>query len=87
MQGRQYAEAEARAAEADEKFDPDDVSTVDVYEYWAVTDRGMRLLRQAGEQVMEYGLTYIWFRCTTGQAIYLDACIYDIVKTMEKEGL
>ena len=59
LQARQCAEAEAEAEAAGEEFDVDDVPQPEVYEYWAVTHRGMDWLRQVGEQVMEYGTTNI----------------------------
>lgn len=53
------------------------------YEYWIVSDRLGKQLKDRGQIVEEvFGLT-IWGRCTTGQAILLDHVISEICSDME----
>lgn len=52
----------------------------EVYEYWAVTSWLADKLREHGEPVAEFGLTHVWGRGTTGQAIALDYVIEQITK-------
>lgn len=52
----------------------------EIYEFWAVTDWLAKRLKDLGEPVAEFGLTQVWGRGTTGQAIALDYVIEQIVK-------
>lgn len=55
----------------------------EVFEYWAVSEWLARKLREQGEPVAEFGLTHVWGRGTTGQAIALDYVIEKIVTDTE----
>lgn len=52
----------------------------EIYEYWAVSSWLADKLKEHGEPVAEFGLTHVWGRGTTGQAIALDYVIEQIVK-------
>lgn len=55
----------------------------EAFEYWAVSDWLADKLRENGEPVAEFGMTYVWGRGTTGQAIALDYVIEKIVTDTE----
>ena len=55
-----------------------------IYGYYIVTPYFGRLLKQAGEPILERYHGWIWGRMTCGQAIWLDDIIDEICK---KEGL
>lgn len=55
----------------------------EVYEHWIVSDWFGRKLREKGEIVDDLcGLT-IWGRCCSGQAIYIDPVVEQIVEDLE----
>lgn len=51
----------------------------DVLEWWLVTDYGARRLQEQGEAILEDYNCHWWGRRTSGQAIYLDGVIAQIV--------
>lgn len=51
----------------------------EIYEYWAVSEWLGRKLKENGDAVAEFGLTHVWGRRTTGQAISMDYIIEKIV--------
>lgn len=55
----------------------------EIFEYWAVSSMMYENLKSMGHPVCEFGLTNIWGRCTTGQAILLDYAITKICADME----
>lgn len=60
-----------------------EADALDVYEHWVVSDWLARLLSEKGERVERYLGLMIWGRCTTGQSIYMDGVIQEIVKENE----
>ena len=59
----------------------------EVYEHWIVSDWFGRKLSEKGEIVNDLcGLT-IWGRCTSGQAIYIDSVVEQIVEDLEAATL
>lgn len=60
----------------------DEGNMPEVYEYWVVTSWFAEKLKAQGELVVEFLDLVIWGRQTTGQAIYLDSVIDDIVKEL-----
>lgn len=54
----------------------------EVYEWWIVTPWFGEKLKEHGEVVLERWGGWIWGRCCTGQAIYLDDVIDDICSGM-----
>jgi hypothetical protein len=57
---------------------------LEICEYWLVTNWLAGELREHGEVVEDYlGLT-IWGRCTTGQPVYMDAVVQDIVRKLNR---
>lgn len=47
-------------------------------EYYAVSDFLANKLKERGEPVTQFGYHWVWGRCCSGQAIYLDSVIEDI---------
>lgn len=56
---------------------------VEVLEYWAVSEWLAEKLKENGEAVVEFGLTNVWGRTTSGQAISIDYVIEKIVEQTE----
>ena len=54
----------------------------EVYEWYLVSDWLAEKLAEKGEAIVRYGLSTWWGRQVTGQAVYLDSVISDIVKEM-----
>lgn len=50
----------------------------DWLEVWSVSDYLAEKLKDEGEFVLEYAWHNLWFRKTSGQAIFLDGVIQDI---------
>ena len=58
---------------------------LEVFEWWLVTESFANLLADEGEIIVhQYGCNS-WGRTTTGQAIYMDGIIEDIVEKYYKE--
>jgi hypothetical protein len=55
------------------------------YEHWIVSNWLASKLENKGEVVESYLGLMIWGRCTTGQAIYMDAVIEEICKEINDE--
>ena len=53
-----------------------------IFEWWVVSNWLFEKLKAKGQPVIEYGATYIWGRCTTGQAILLDYVIGEICEDL-----
>jgi hypothetical protein len=51
----------------------------EIFEYWAISEWLADHLKEQGEAVATFGLTNVWGRRTTGQAIALDYVIEKIV--------
>lgn len=56
---------------------------IEVYEWWAVSNWLAEKLEEKGEIVAYTGMTCIWGRGTTGQAILLDYVISEICNDLE----
>lgn len=56
----------------------------DWLEVWSVSDYLAEKLRDEGEFVLEYGWHNLWFRTTSGQAIFMDGVIEDIYNELTK---
>ena len=56
----------------------------EVFEHWIVTSWLGKKLQEHDETVVEdvLGISYIWCRSCTGQAIYMDYCIQEIYKEL-----
>ena len=52
----------------------------DILEWWLVTEPFSRLLKAEGEYILEALDCFWWGRTTSGQAIFMDSVISDIVK-------
>lgn len=61
--------------DADERY-------LEIYEWWIVSRYLGEKLKKHGQPVLEDGQNYYWGRCTTGQAILLDAVIGRICEEM-----
>lgn len=59
------------------------IDEFEIYEYWAVSDWLADELKSQGEPVATFGLTNVWGRGTSGQAIALDGVIERIVEQTE----
>ncbi len=59
--------------------DRDNWEEPEIYEFWAVSEWLYDRLREEGEITFEYLDFWVWGRQATGQAIYLDKVIQDIV--------
>jgi hypothetical protein len=66
----------------DPESDSDDPGYLQIYEYWAVSDRLRDKLLAADEVVVEFCNMNIWGRTTSGQAIKMDGVIQDIAKEL-----
>lgn len=55
----------------------------EIFEWWAVSSWMFESLKEHGKCVVDTGSTYIWGRCTTGQAILLDYVITEICADLE----
>lgn len=63
-------------------YDSLDVKPEEIYEWWAVSPWfGEKLSEQGCVVIESYGKSF-WGRATTGQAISLDGCIFNIAKDM-----
>lgn len=60
-----------------------ELSYPEIYEYYAVSSWLAEKLRAEGEPVAEFGITHVWGRGTTGQAIALDGVIEMIVEATD----
>jgi len=56
--------------------------SAEIYEWWAVSSWLAGKLQAEGEVIYEAGLTQVWGRQSSGQAILLDGVISDIAKGM-----
>jgi hypothetical protein len=56
---------------------------MEIYEWWIVSRYLGEKLKQHHQPVLEDGQNYYWGRCTTGQAILLDAVISRICEEMQ----
>lgn len=65
-----------------EKFENADSEPREIYEWWAVSRWFYEKLKAKEQPVLEYGCTYLWGRCCTGQAILLDHVISEICSDM-----
>ena len=61
-----------------EKGNADDMK--EIYEWWVVSDWLERKLKERGEPILTNDYGSWWGRCSTGQAIFLDYVIEEIVK-------
>lgn len=66
--------------EAYNEYDEDD-NPVDVYAYWIVSERAWYTLKELNEPVYIIHNLYVWGRCCTGQAMYMD---YAVIEAAEK---
>jgi len=55
----------------------------DILEWWSVSSYMYDKLKEMGYPVWNNGMIYVWGRCTSGQAILLDAVISYICEGME----
>ena len=53
----------------------------EIFEWWAVSEWLLKRLREHGEPVLDCAEGRWWGRTTTGQAVYLDSVIMDVVNT------
>lgn len=60
----------------------DECCNSDWLEVWSVSDYLAKKLKDEGEFVFEYAWHNLWFRTTSGQAIYMDSVIEDIFEKM-----
>ena len=56
-------------------------ATPEVFEWWLVTESFANILADEGEVIVNKYNCHWWGRTTTGQAIYMDGVIEDIVAT------
>jgi len=66
------------------KIENDALYNDDVLEWWLVLPTFARMLKAAGEVILEEFDNYWWGRTTSGQAIYLDSVIAEIVDRLKK---
>jgi len=66
--------------EANKIHDDTIIYDSDILEWWLVTEQLARWLRQENEFVLQDLGCHWWGRTTSGQAIYIDSVISDIVK-------
>ncbi len=64
----------------DEELEPE---YQDILEWWAVSQDLYSKLKSFGCPVLQHGNTYVWGRCTSGQAIIMDHSISQICSDME----
>lgn len=67
----------------DEAYNELQLNACDILEYWAVSDWLADKLRDNGEPVATFGLTNVWGRGTSGQAIAIDYVIEKITEDSE----
>lgn len=76
-------EAQREACE-DNSIDADDYRR-DVYEHWIVESYFASRLADRGEVVFDFGGMTIWGRTTTGQSIYMDYVIEQMVRELDAD--
>ena len=69
----------------DELEDEDeDDQCQEVLEWWLIDNRLSRFLSEQHQPILENDFGIWWGRCTSGQAVYADSVIEDIVMDIEK---
>jgi hypothetical protein len=69
--------------DAIDELESADLQYLDIYEWWIVSPFLARKLEEESQPILTDGFNHYWGRCTTGQAILLDAVISRICSSME----